>query len=51
VEERQRSGNVVHAFIVANVLSGLDVVRIDVEVQKGLQGLRIAEQNTRKVCA
>jgi hypothetical protein len=37
---RWRIGNIVHAFIVASVLSGIDVVRIDVEVQKVLQGLR-----------
>jgi hypothetical protein len=43
---RWRNGNVVHAFIVASVLSGLDVVRIEVELQKVLQGLRIAKKNT-----
>jgi hypothetical protein len=36
-------GNIVHAFIVASVLTGLDVVRIDVEVIKVLQGLRVAK--------
>jgi hypothetical protein len=43
---RWRIGNIVHAFIVASVLSGLDVVRIDVEVQKVLQGLCVAKKNT-----
>jgi hypothetical protein len=42
-----RSGNVVHTFIVASALSELDVVIIEVEVQKVLQGLRIAKKNTR----
>jgi hypothetical protein len=41
---RWRIGIVVHAFIVASVLSGLDVVRIGVEVQKVLQGLRVAKK-------
>jgi hypothetical protein len=35
-----------HAFIIASVLSGLDVVRIEVDVQKVLQGLCIAKNNT-----
>jgi hypothetical protein len=33
-------------FVVASVLSGLDVVRIEVDVQKVLQGLRIGKKNT-----
>jgi hypothetical protein len=43
---RWRTGNVLHAFIVASGLSGLDVVRIEVEAQKVLQGLHIAKKNT-----
>jgi hypothetical protein len=39
---RWRIGNVVHGFIVASVLSGLDVARIEVDVQKVRQGLHIA---------
>jgi hypothetical protein len=44
--DRWRIGNIVHAFIVASVLSGRDVVGIDVEVQKVLQCLRVAKKNT-----
>jgi hypothetical protein len=44
---RRRIGNVVHTLIVASVLNGIDVVRIEVEVQKVLQRLRIAKKNTR----
>jgi hypothetical protein len=43
---RWRIGNIVHAFIVASVLSELDVVRIEVEEQKVLEGLRVAKKNT-----
>jgi hypothetical protein len=42
---RWRASNVVHTFTVASVLSGLDFVRIEVEVQKVLQGLRVAKKN------
>jgi hypothetical protein len=43
---RWRIGNIVHAFIVASVLSGLDAVRIDDEVQKVRQDPRVAKKNT-----
>jgi hypothetical protein len=33
---RSRIGNVIHAFITVSVLSGLDIMRIEVEVQKVL---------------
>jgi hypothetical protein len=46
---RRRIGSVVHAFIVASVLSILDVVRIEVEVQIALQGLRVAKKKYRYV--
>jgi hypothetical protein len=40
---RWRIGNII---LEASVLSRLDVVRIDVEVQKVLQGLRVSKENT-----
>jgi hypothetical protein len=43
---RWRIRNVVHAFIVASVLSGLHFVRVEVEAQRVLQALRVAKQNT-----
>jgi hypothetical protein len=43
---RWRIGNGIHVFIVASVLSGLDVVRIAVKVQKILLGLHTAKENT-----
>jgi hypothetical protein len=44
VSVRWRIVNIVNAFIIASVLSGLDVVGIEVELQKVLQGLRIAKK-------
>jgi hypothetical protein len=43
---RRRIRNVAHTFIVASVLSGLDFVRVEVEVKKILQGLRVAKRDT-----
>jgi hypothetical protein len=48
-ERSVRIGNVVHAFIVASVLSGLDVVRTEVDVYKVLQGLRMHRSRSWRV--
>jgi hypothetical protein len=42
---RWRIRNVVHTFVIASVLSRLDFVRDEVEVQEVLQGLRVAKNN------
>jgi hypothetical protein len=43
---RWRVGKVVHGFNIASVLSGLYVLRIEVEARKILQGLHVVKKNT-----
>jgi hypothetical protein len=44
---RWRIRSIVHTFIVASVLRGLDFVRVEVEVQEVFQGLRVPKKHTR----